>query len=233
MFVGALHETFNFILKPLVRECFFEDLESPSLTRVIETFMEAGGLVDITLNVYGPLTIDEIRREAFEAPVLSRVISIEDEEGSDSLAHSETFTAETEGTYAFCLDNREARFVPKAVEIDVRLPPRAEPIVMKTKPKTEGGEGSGEGGLDDPEAEQRVKETLTRIQRGLTKIQLQQQRDRRRLSFQDKTNSDSHNDFIMGSIVETAFFIGAAMFQIFFIRRWFHNRNVPGAKLGV
>jgi len=75
--------------------------------------------------------------------------------------------------------------------------------------------------------------TLTRIQRGLSKIQLQQQRDRRRLSFQDKTNTDSHNDFIMSSIVETAFFIGASLFQIFFVRRWFASRMAPGTKQGV
>jgi hypothetical protein len=169
-------------------------------------------------------------------------------------------------------------FLPQAVQIEIRLPSRLEPVVVKTgamlKSEGEGdatGEDRAEGDTDDPQAEQRVKEvwthvfslslfssllfssllfssrasltppspipflhkTLTRIQRGLSKIQLQQQRDRRRLSFQDKANTDSHNDFIMSSIVETAFFVGASLFQIFFVRRWFASRVASGTKQGV
>ena len=111
--VEALHDSYNFILKPVTRECFYEELVVPSSTRVVETFMEAGGLVDITLNIYGPLTVAEVKAESFETPVLTREIDIEDEESSENLAHAETFTAPADGIYAICLDNRKARFVPK------------------------------------------------------------------------------------------------------------------------
>lgn len=49
---------------------------------------------------------------------------------------------------------------------------------------------------------------------GLVKIQLQQQRDRHRLSLHTQTNSNSHGSVVTGSIVETIFFLAAAIFQV-------------------
>jgi hypothetical protein len=49
---------------------------------------------------------------------------------------------------------------------------------------------------------------------GLVKIQLQQQRDRHRLSLHTQTNSNSHSNVVSGSIVETFFFLAAAIFQV-------------------
>jgi hypothetical protein len=49
---------------------------------------------------------------------------------------------------------------------------------------------------------------------GLVKIQVQQQRDRHRLSLHTQTNSDSHRHVVTGSIVETVFFLAAAIFQV-------------------
>ena len=46
------------------------------------------------------------------------------------------------------------------------------------------------------------------------KIQIQQQRDRHRLSLHTETNSDSHRHAVAGSIVETLFFLAAAIFQV-------------------
>ena len=232
--VWSLHDSLNFILHPGRRECFYEDFISPSLTRVVETFVEVGGLVDVKLTIFGPLSLDEIRHENFENPLKSEAVDIESEESTDNLSHRETFTASIPGTYAFCLDNREAHFVPKTAQIDIRLAPKSGPIILSTKKKLDEEAHDKDNGKnvkkgnedDDPEAEERVKETLSRIQKGLAKIQLQQQRDRRRLAYQDKTNSETQSSVIMTSIVETAFFIGASLFQIVFVRRWFATRNV-------
>lgn len=57
------------------------------------------------------------------------------------------------------------------------------------------------------------KSSLT-ILAGLVKIQIQQQRDRHRLSLHTETNSDSHRHAVTGSIVETLFFLAAAVFQV-------------------
>ena len=62
---------------------------------------------------------------------------------------------------------------------------------------------------------------MSRIRKGLTRIQLQQQRDRHRLILHNEMNKTSHTHVLQGSIIETACFIAAALFQIFFVRRWF------------
>jgi hypothetical protein len=67
----------------------------------------------------------------------------------------------------------------------------------------------------------KAKETMSRIRRGISRIQLQQQHDRHRLILHSEMNKRSHSHVLQGSIIETACFIGAALFQIFFVRRWF------------
>ena len=59
-----------------------------------------------------------------------------------------------------------------------------------------------------------VKDSMSKIRKGLTKIQLQQQRDRHRLLLHTETNVSSHRHVVIGSIVETIFFIAAAIFQV-------------------
>ena len=57
----AVHDSLNFVLAPLKRECFFEDFDKNSPTRTIEAFVKSGGNLDVTLSVHGPLDLDEIR----------------------------------------------------------------------------------------------------------------------------------------------------------------------------
>jgi len=80
----------------------------------------------------------------------------------------------------------------------------------------------------DSEEEQEIenaKESLDRLYKGIKKVMIMQQRDRHRLSLHSETNVIDHNKVVSGSIVETAAFIAAAIFQIFFVRRWFGSRN--------
>jgi emp24/gp25L/p24 family/GOLD len=94
-----------------------------------------------------------------------------------------------------------------------------------------GGEVQGE---EEDEALIKSKESLTNIKKGITKIMIQQQRDRHRLSLHSETNVISHNRVVAGSILETGIFIAAALFQIFIVRRWMSARtaaiNNPNAK---
>ena len=71
---------------------------------------------------------------------------------------------------------------------------------------------------------ERVKESISRIQKGLVNIQLQQQRDRHRLALHSKTNQGSHSHVVISSVVETCVYIAASIFQLFFVRRWFASR---------
>ena len=51
----------NFILKPMERECFYEDFDGNSPVRTIDAFVQAGGNVAVLLTIHGPLELSEIR----------------------------------------------------------------------------------------------------------------------------------------------------------------------------
>ena len=103
------------------------------------------------------------------------------------------------------------------MQLDIRLAERPEPVVVKV-----GGDYTKE---DQAAMVSKSKEMISRIRKGLSKIQLQQQRDRHRLILHSEMNKRSHQRVLQGSIIETACFIGAALFQIFFVRRWFASKT--------
>jgi len=167
----------------------------------------------------------------FEDPLVSESVDVAKESESETLSFTMDFKPKSPGTYAICLDNRNSRFLPKIVQLDVRLAPRPEPSAVKdtreTLSKKHGSKGDGNAEEEEDEAELvRVKESISRIRKGLVRIQLQQQRDRHRLALHTQTNRVSHKHVVIGSVVETAFFVAAAVFQICFVRRWFTSRTL-------
>ena len=76
-----------------------------------------------------------------------------------------------------------------------------------------------------------IRESLERLRKGIKRIQVRQQVDKHRLQLHSATNIMANNKVVTGSVVETAFFVAAALFQIFFVRRWFAGRN--NAKAGI
>lgn len=82
--------------------------------------------------------------------------------------------------------------------------------------------------IDNPKAEEVDKETLiaslsalSTIYNGLSKIRLQQSRDRHRLDLHSETNETNYNNVFTGSIIETLVFILVACFQVSaFICEW-------------
>lgn len=63
--VDAVHDSMNFHLQPLHRECFFEDFDSNSPVRTIDAFVQAGGNADVLLTIHGPLELDTIRNVSY------------------------------------------------------------------------------------------------------------------------------------------------------------------------
>lgn len=222
----SVHDSYNFELKPMKRECFFEDFDKNTPVKTIEAFIQSGGNLVVLLTIHGPLDLADVRSGAFEDPMVSQRVDAAMESDSETQTFTMSFKPDEAGTYAVCLDNRMGRFLSKVVQLDVRTAKRAEPIALKL-----GGEQKGTTETTaEEEGVVRAKETLARIKKGLKKIQVQQQRDRHRLKLHSETNVVAHNRVVSGSIVETAFFIAAALFQIFFVRRWFSSRSTekPG-----
>jgi hypothetical protein len=103
--IGAVHDSLNFALAPSKRECFYEDFGIND-QREVEAFVNSGGLLDISLYIYGPLTVDEIRAEKFDYPIREEKIDAEKQQISETQTLTFIYKPEIEGTYAFCLDNR-------------------------------------------------------------------------------------------------------------------------------
>ena len=225
-FCNALHDSYNFALPAMERRCFYEDFDKSTPVKLLEVFVMSGGSLNVLLTVHGPLSLDEVRAEDFESPIYEEKVDVEKESTSESSTYSTELKPESPGTYGICLDNRSAHFLTKYVQFDVRNLKRPDPIAIHL-----GGEQASSNEDKEEEAVVRVKETLERIRKGLKIIQVQQQVDRHRLQLHSATNILDNNRVITTSIVETAFFIAAALFQIFFVRRWFAKRN--GDKGGV
>ena len=75
--INGLRDSLNFILKAGTRECFYDELNtSDDLVRYIDTFVEVGALVDVSLRIYGPLSREEIQTESFEAALVDEEIAL-------------------------------------------------------------------------------------------------------------------------------------------------------------
>ena len=233
--VSAMHESFNFALPPAARSCFYEDFDANTPMKLVDVFVESGGSLDVVLSVHGPLTLNQVRSERYEDPFYQEKVDAVKEIGSET----STFTAELKpdkvGTFAICVDNRSAHFLSKFVQLDVRNAKRVDPVALHLGGETDKTSMDADTGNSaehrDEEAVTRVREALERVRKGVKRIQVQQQVDRHRLQLHSATNALDNNKVVTGSVVETAFFVAAALFQIFFVRRWFQNRSV--AKTGV
>mmetsp|Transcript_8890 Transcript_8890/g.14785 ORF Transcript_8890/g.14785 Transcript_8890/m.14785 type:complete len:260 (-) Transcript_8890:258-1037(-) len=237
-FVRGMHESFNFILPPLKRQCFFETLTRTSPAHRVEAFVLSGGNLDVVLTFHGPLIENDIIKEYFEDPIFQETIDSYKEVSSETLTYTTEFKPEKPGTYAICLDNRMSRFMSKVVQLDIRAITAGGGEVANdeqaiTVKLPEGGVNSPEKDIKEEVDAEKLKESLAAlnaINQGLNKIQMQQRRDRHRLDLHSETNNKNYSSVFTGSIFETGVFIAVSIFQIYFVRRWFASRRPPGVK---
>eukprot|EP01031_Cornospumella_fuschlensis_P048761 gene48761-59704_t len=182
--------------------------------------------MQIALHVYGPLENGDVLQETFEEPIKTELITAEKEKISDNQRVVIDFDAPEQGSYAFCLDNRKAHFFPKYVQIDIRSSSssaNSEDILDFNKDILKDLKTTGDSN-SIPELENTLN-ILQRIYKGVHHIRAQQDRDRYRLSLHAKMNEQNYMHVFYGSIFETCIFIVVALFQIFFVRRWFASRS--------
>jgi hypothetical protein len=83
--------------------------------------------------------------------------------------------------------------------------------------ESDASKSAAEDTKSEAEDAARLKESLkalNAISRGLTKLQLQQKRDRHRLDLHSETNNSNYSSVFAGSIFETCVFIAVAVFQV-------------------
>lgn len=213
----------SFVLEPKTRSCFYEEFVKTTPVQLIEIFVIEGGNLDVLLTVHGPLGLEEARREDFEQPMFSEMVTAEKMTAGESSTYSVELKPYEDGLYAVCLDNRRATLLSRTVQMDIREAARPEPIALHL-----GGEiNSGNMENQEERAVSNVMESLERIRKGIRQIQIQQQVDRHRLQLHSLTNKMANTRMIISSLVETAFFVASALFQVFYVRRWFAGRTTP------
>ena len=82
--------------------------------------MKLGRYINIDRSVskqFGSSLIDDFIQNSFEDPILREKVDSVKEVESETLTYVTNFKPNTQGTYAICLDNREARFLPKIVQV--------------------------------------------------------------------------------------------------------------------
>lgn len=224
--VVALHESFNFVVKPQQRECFFEEISAEKATDgtayKVDVFLQSGGNIDILLSFHGPLELSEVMSGAFENPYFTKLIDINLESEFDTQTYMADFSPSVAGHYAICLDNRASRFTSKTVQLDVS-PKKSSALGEPIDPKAMQGKTSSEPEVDVQKVASAIK-ALKKIELGINHIQVQQQRDKHRLILHSDANDANYNEVFISSIIETLIFMGVSIFQIFFVRRWFAAR---------
>eukprot|EP01006_Ploeotia_vitrea_P058925 TRINITY_DN70605_c0_g1_i1.p1 TRINITY_DN70605_c0_g1~~TRINITY_DN70605_c0_g1_i1.p1 ORF type:complete len:256 (+),score=-15.30 TRINITY_DN70605_c0_g1_i1:21-788(+) len=226
VFVNAVHDSLNFVLHSGHKECFYEHFNEDKETRTIDAFVQAGS--GAYLQIFGPLKLEEIQTETFKNPaILTQRIDATKESISETQSYTQDFKPDLEGVYAICLDNSRNSFLDNIVQLDVRRGPKEIHYGITSKSKEDKGAASSDLQSASGGDKEIIKalESISRIRKGLVAIQIQQLRDRRRLILYNETNKTNRNEMLIASLAETAVFVLAAIFQIYFVRRWFVKRE--------
>jgi hypothetical protein len=173
-------------------------------------------------------------QEDFESPIRTDYIDTKKEKNSDTQTYMMEYTAQSPGTYAFCLDNRKAYFFSQYLQVSKYVNSFSSYDFIFFKIDVFRGDITK--GNSDPSVKKLVESTenkedlqdslkqLSKIYRGILGIQRQQLRDRYRLALHSASNEHNYRNAFYGSLLETLIFIVVACFQIYFVRRWFSSK---------
>jgi len=147
-----------------------------------------------------------------------------------------TWTAPDSGYYRFCV---QATWNAVTAEVDVRKQSELggldeegnvwtyEEKQWMEEEKLMEEDTAQEEGIKDEDFES-TKEKLKTLRRLLADIQTKQLQERHKLVVHAATNEHSHSRMVLGSLLETIFFMVITGVQIYTIRRWFKGAPVLG-----
>jgi len=227
------------VLTPGGKRCVHEEVPAGS-EATVELFVEQGGKLEVHLTVEGPMTkawgnVPEATGKT--GRLLDQIVSNSHEEDFDD---SFLYTFQSDGgdngnVYQVCIANDMNHLVQKTVQLDIRTHnSAAKATAEKTKReksvrlvKNPDQMTKEELKAEAARAEEvaNLEASIKRLQSGLRKVQRQQQQERHRQAVHTAMNEDSNNRMVVGSLIETVVFIGAASFQLVFIRNWFDGRT--------
>lgn len=75
---------------------------------------------------------------------------------------------------------------------------------------------------------EKTKNAISKMNRLLNEIREKQVNERHRLSIHKAVNEHSHSRMVVGSLLETVFYIAVSGFQVYTIRKWFSGNSLLG-----
>jgi hypothetical protein len=227
---GAL--PLGIVLAPLAQRCIHEEVAAGT-EATVELFVEKGAKLEVHLTIEGPMTkawgnVPEANEKTVK--LLDEVVTNGHEEDFDD---SFLFTFESKGgdngnVYQVCVANDMNHLISKTVQLDIRTNyvPR-KPETKRVKLVQNPDQLTEEERVAEKAKEEEVanlEASIKRLKAGLRKVFKQQQQERHRQAVHTAVNEDSNNHMVVGSVIETVVFIGAACFQLIFIRKWFDGK---------
>jgi Na+/glutamate symporter len=71
----------------------------------------------------------------------------------------------------------------------------------------------------------KTKFQVMKMNRLLNEIKEKQMNERHRLALHKTVNEHSHSRMVIGSLIETVFYIAVSLYQVYIIRKWFSSNH--------
>mmetsp|Transcript_7570 Transcript_7570/g.11241 ORF Transcript_7570/g.11241 Transcript_7570/m.11241 type:complete len:202 (-) Transcript_7570:2115-2720(-) len=117
-----------------------------------------------------------------------------------------SFIAERVGTYKFCFSNKIVTLTPKIVSFEIHLGDILDPHLQKIAHQ-------------DP-----LEKSIARLSEGLHQIQKQQQHLRMRERDHRDLTESANSSMLWWSLLEMGAFVGIAVWQVYYLRRFFEKK---------
>ncbi|KAG5178453.1 hypothetical protein JKP88DRAFT_350318 [Tribonema minus] len=238
-------EPLTVVLEPDEKACFYEIVTPEDEgDRTVEVFVLRGNRLSVGLTVRGPFKQQQAGHPATSmkaALETSEVVAEQDEMEHDpsmfGQTHKQGFNAAA-GVYEICLDNSGPgvlgspgrKLVQLQVRADARITADAAAAARERESARLAASAAAAKGApaatDDLGA---LATQLLRLRAELDAVDAKQARERRRLAVHSASEQRASAGMMLGSALETLVFIGAGVFQVAFIARWFRGRAGGGA----
>ena len=241
-------------LEPEEERCVYAELLAKPA--VLETLVERGASLDVHVTLTGPYAEGAAglpKPTNATATLFDSLVApmLESADLSDAYRHE--FEPEADAIYRACAHNAHAHFRPKVVQLSLRGADEGASAPVETRDSSIGdsaariaekARANAARGLKPNGVEyehkaapnekdlDRVAKSVKNLKKLANQVVNQQARDRNRLEVHASLNDESHNNMVVGSLMETVVFIGVSLFQIFYVRRWFEGRERGAKKRG-
>lgn len=203
---AARVERLTFTVLEQTRECLYREVEADYRISAMATVYH-GGKLDVGFSVTTPGG-----RTVYDRVIFSNIDDASGRTMNGVLPKGTEFTADETGTYAFCFNNKMARWTGKKVafELSVKLPRLAGVNRVREEQKA---------------PEERMKATLRRMHDMIDKVDALQVQFRENEALHRDT-AESNFSFVWSfTVIEIATVTLVAVAQVFLVQSWFANRN--------